>query len=415
MDVTSIRFNRARRRLLVWGLVCAAPLLSRAGDGSRSLDEVIARLIEARGGARAWEAISTMEIAGSMTTWSKKAPFTLKRARDGRYLLDSVQGDRIVRVVHDGRTAWWENHWVQGFPQRIRGADLAAIQREVDFPNPLFAWREKGYDVTLLPAVSFEGRPAIGLRVGRPDGLPEIWYLDPGTFLEIGRESPGSNFGEPVPMTTYYDDFRPVGGVLMPYRVEQHWHSRESVIEVESIRINPPLDDAAFTMPPTPGMEVLDPLVGRWKVLISERFHPGAPWREAAGTSTIEKLLGGGLLQERYTTLFGHEGLRSFSFDRLARRYRVSTINEATTLMDVKEGAFDDRHRLVLSNAGTGTAPRQMGATLIERLTLSDLSPGGFLLEREISTDGGAGWFLAGLATYTRDESPPAESTRPHN
>jgi hypothetical protein len=354
-----------------------------------------------------------MEIAGSMTTWSKKAPFTLRRARDGRYLLESVQGDRKVRVAHDGRTAWWENEWYQGWPQRIRGADLAVAQREFDFPDPFFAWREKGYKVTLESDASFEGQPAVALRVKRPDGLPEIWYLDPKTFLEMGRTSPGSNFGEPVVMTTYYDDFRPVAGVLMPYRVEQHWASRESVIEVESIRINVPLDEAALKLPEPPGMEALDPLVGRWKVSISERFHPGAPWRQAAGTSTIEKLLGGALLQERYTTLFGQEGLRSFSFDRLAKRYRLSTINEATTLMDVKEGSFDDQHRLVVSNAGTGTAPRQMGATLIERLTFSAISPGGFVVEREISSDGSVEWFLAGRAVYTRHRGAENGSGRP--
>jgi hypothetical protein len=149
-------------------------------------------------------------------------------------------------------------------------------------------------------------------------------------------------------------------------------------------------------------MEALYPLVGRWSVSLSERFHPGAPWRDTAGVAFIEKQLGGGLLQERHTTTFGHDALRSFTYDRLHRRYRVTSINEATTTLDVKEGRFDDKKRLVLTNEKTGTAARRPSGVLIERLTLLDITPDGFRLERETSTDGGLEWFLAARATYRR-------------
>jgi hypothetical protein len=370
-------------------------------------EEVVARHVEARGG-RAWEEIRSLEIKGTMTSWSRKAPFTLLRTRDGRYLLDSVQGDRSVRVLSDGRTAWWVNHWYQLSPVSVRGADLAAVLREVDLPNPFFHWRERGYELAVVPGASFEGQPAIGLRVKRADGLAETWYLDPKTWLEMGRESPGSNFGEQVPMTTYYDDFRPVHGLLIPHRIESHWASRENVMEVESVRANVEVDDASFVMPEPPGMEALYPLVGRWNVSMSERFHPGAPWRDTRSESTIAKMLGGGLLQERHVTTFGHEGLRSFTYDRLHRRYRVTSINEATTTLDVKEGRFDDLKRLVLSNETTGTAARRTAGVLIERLTLSEITPDGFVMERETSSDGGREWFLAGRATYRRLEAPVA-------
>lgn len=372
------------------------------------LDQVLARHIEARGGARAWEAIRNVEVKGTMTSWSEKAPFTLLLTRDGKYLLDSIQGDRTVRVRSDGSEIWWENHWYQLSPVAARGADLASLRREMDLPNPFFHWLERGYDVSLVPGASFEGQPAIGLRVKRPDGLDETWYLDPATWLEMGRVAPGSNFGEMVPMTTYYDDFRTVAGVRLPFHVESHWSSRESILEVETVRTNVEFDEAALRMPRPPGMEELDPLVGLWRVSMSERFHPGAPWRDTESTATIEKRLGGGLLQERHATTFGHEGLRSFTYDRLRRRYRVTSINEATTTLDVKEGRFDERKRLVLSNEMTGTAARRVEAVVIERLTLSDITPDGFRLERETSTDGGKEWFLAARAAYRRIEQAPA-------
>ncbi len=52
------------------------------------------------------------------------------------------------------------------------------------------------------------------------------------------------------PRAWYYDDYRPVNGVLMPYwvYVEEPLFSREYVFE--AIEANVPIDDAVFEPPP---------------------------------------------------------------------------------------------------------------------------------------------------------------------
>jgi hypothetical protein len=50
----------------------------------------------------------------------------------------------------------------------------------------------------------------------------------------------------------------------------------------------------------------------------------------------------------------------------------------------------------------TGTPIEASGHTVHVRTTIRGITPDGFNIEKEISTDGGAEWFLAAKASYAR-------------
>jgi hypothetical protein len=369
-----------------------------------TLEQVIARHVEAHGGAARWKDVHSLEMTGTMTSWSKKAPFTLIKARDGRYLLDSMQNESKLLIVHDGTLPWWDNRMMQEGAQKVRGADVAVILRETDFPTPFFDHAEKKHDVKLLGPKPIEGRDAIALEVTRADGLTETWYLDPTTYLEIARESPGSDFGRPVPQQTFYEDFRTVAGagVILPFRIDSTWYTRERALEIAAVQVNVPLDDARFALPPPVGMAPLQHLAGEWKVAYSKRQGDGAPWEDGERVSRIDRLLGGALFQERYTSAEGIEVLRTYSFDRYRKRYRITEMNEQQTYLDILDGDFDEQERLVASDVSTGTPAEMYGMTIHGRMTLSEVGPDSFKVEEDYSIDGGTNWINVTKATYTR-------------
>jgi len=397
--------HRTFRTLMIAGAAAFAAMpgaLAPAVGAATTAEDVIARHVEARGGAEKWKAINSLRLTGSMTSWSRKAPFTLEKRRDSSYHLDSVQDGKKVEIGYDGKTAWWDNHFFQEGAQKIKGADLAVLMREVDFTTPFFDYKDKGYEVKLLGPQKFEGRDAIALELKRKDGLAETWYLDPATYLEIARESPGSDFGRPVPLHTFYDDFRVVSGVKIPFRVESQWYTRERVLDIEKVETNVTLEDDRFAMPPPMGMGPLLKLVGSWKVAVSRRNQPSAPWQESERVSRIEALMGGGLLQERFTTARGAEVLRSFTYDRFRKRYRMTEIDDSSTLLDVNEGELDPQKGLVVSNVTTGTSSEGFGMVFHGRFTVTNITADSFNTQEEISTDGGKEWFLAQKTVYTR-------------
>jgi hypothetical protein len=313
-----------------------------------------------------------------------------------------VLDDKRVVIGYDDAQAWWDNPWRQEGAQAITGADLAALMRDVEFETPLFDCAARGHEVELLGTVELDGIETLGIELTRADGSVETWYLDPRTYLAVGRESPGSDFGRPMPRRTFFDDYRDVAGAMIPHFSESQWYTRDRVMVIENIEVNLDIDDALFAMPPPPGMGPLLPLGGSWQVAVSQRNQPEAPWQESERDSTIESLIGGTLLQESFTTERGHEILWTLSYDRYRERYRLTQINDVRGLLDVEEGVFDENGRLVVTNLDTGTTWDGYGLTFHTRVSIFDVGDDAFKMEYEISTDGGENWFLAAKSAYTR-------------
>ncbi len=383
-------------------LAGAVALLTTSSALALTVDEAIARNIEARGGAQKWKDIKSIEVSGEMTSWSKKAPFTLQRTSDGKYHLDSIQDEKKYEAGYDGQLAWWENAFMGEGARKMRGNDLSLLMRELDFPTPLFTYKDKGYEAKLIGEKEFEGADAIAIELKRTDGQVETWYLDPKSFLEIGRESQGSDFGRAVPQRTYFDDFRDVSGVKVPFRVESQWYTRERIMNVQKAQANVLLDDAVFKMPPPPGMAPFVPLAGDWRVAVSRKRGPNAPWQDSERTSHIESLLSGNLIQETYTGSEGADVLRTISYDRVRKVYRVTETSDTASHLDVAEGAIDDQKRIVVTNVPTGTTTSQFGMTFHGRMIITDITPDSFKIVEDYSTDGGKEWIEALKTSYTR-------------
>jgi len=171
---------------IAMGSSMAAPATSAA---ELTLEQVIAKHVEARGGADRWKAIESLAIRGSMTQLSLAGSFTLWLGRHDKYVLESKQHGQTITVGYDGVTAWRGNRGDPGVARRLGGVERGMIVRDADFPTPFFASDERGYLLKLLGQRDLDGKPAIAIEVKRPDGYAETWYLDPVTFVDIGRDS----------------------------------------------------------------------------------------------------------------------------------------------------------------------------------------------------------------------------------
>jgi hypothetical protein len=366
-----------------------------------SLEEAIAKHIEARGGRENWEKIRSLRLTGDYTAFSKVEPFTLTRARDNSYVLDTKMNDRVVIIGYDGETTWWDNHWFKEGAQRTTGIDAEVARGDAHFVNPLFNFEALGMKAEFLGDTEYEGMPAVGIKLTRSDESEEVWYLDPDTYLEYARTSPGSDFGQPRTQRTFFDDFREVEGVMIPFHVETQWYTRDRVMSVEKAEVNIDVDLSYFSMPAPEGMADLLHMAGEWKVAVAQRNQPGAPLEESEREVTIESAMDGRLLSSSYSTADGEDVTWTLSYDTFRKTYRLTEMSGASGYMDVEEGAFDDAGKLTLSNVVTELPYLVADMTVFSRFSVSGLSPDGFKIEREASIDGGESWFVAAEEVYT--------------
>jgi len=131
-------------------------------------------------------------------------------------------------------------------------ADQAArIAEQADIDGPLVDWKAKGHSVALVGSEALPGGPAHRLKVTlKSGGVREVW-VDAATGLVVRTVATRTVRRREVDIETTFGDFRETGGVTFARSIETgvRGRPRRLRIVVESVEVNPALDEARFRMP----------------------------------------------------------------------------------------------------------------------------------------------------------------------
>src|ERR1700739_1312711 len=241
----------------------AAALLAPAGFTQEmpatapTLDELVAKNIEAKGGAQAVHALQSLRRTGTMLGNELKLrlayPQTKKRPLEVRTEA-TLQGMTAVQAF-DGKEGWKISPF-QGRkdPERMSADDLKELMEDAEMDGPLCAWKEKGSTLEYLGAEDVDGTQAYKIKVTRKNGDINFVYLDPDHFLEIRILTQRVQQGALVETETDLGDSEKINGVFVPTSIEagSKGDSDKQKIVIDKAEGNVPVDDAIFHFPTTP-------------------------------------------------------------------------------------------------------------------------------------------------------------------
>ena len=297
---------RAFRTLTVVFLLSGAPYSARAGAPLPSADEIVARHVEARGGAAKLAAIRTIVYRGTYREGSHvsdRAAMALMRPDD------KLVGDPEAPVGdfaegYDGSA--WEYYRDPGIVLRTVGAASAAARHGTWIDGPFVDYRAKGSTIEVEGVETIGGREAYRLRLTMRDGFASEEFIDTHTDLEVAnrKAAPIHAFGAKVSSETRFADFRSVEGVLFPFRSEEVEIATGRVLnsmQWREIVVNRPLDSAVFSPPAirrTPVQVLIDQLFQerddveavRWTFEEFRRAHPDANTDDAMQAAGYQML-----------------------------------------------------------------------------------------------------------------------------
>jgi outer membrane lipoprotein-sorting protein len=230
----------------------AAASPTTADTPSLTVEEIIARNVEARGGLERLRSIKTMKQTGRISEGEqRRALVTRERKRPGRMRLEfTLQGVTSVQVF-DGHHGWrmspLDGHLVpEPLPEEVE----VEASEEADIDGPLIDWKAKGHKVEFAGSETIDGRETYKLKVTLKSGRMLHEYLDAETFTRVRSDSTRQIRGRTVQVTTTYADHRKTDGILFPHLIEVVAAGRPQRLRVvvDSIEINPPLSDERFEM-----------------------------------------------------------------------------------------------------------------------------------------------------------------------
>ena len=231
------------------GLLLTAALAAPAA--AQTVDELIAKSLEARGGLDKLKAVHSVRMTGRMSMGPMELPMVIEMKRPASFRADvTVQGTLAVQA-YDGTTGWGVSPMGTGQPEPMPADAAKGMADQADMDGPLVDYKAKGNQVELVGKETAEGSDAYKLKVTKKNGDVEYHFLDAKSYLPVRVEAKRMVRGTEIEGVSTIGDYRDSGGVLWPYSIQNAAKGRpeKQTITVEKVEVNPTIDDARFKMP----------------------------------------------------------------------------------------------------------------------------------------------------------------------
>ncbi len=275
-------------------LVCSLPLslclslapTAGAQTAKLTAEQVVEKNVAAVGGLQAWRGVHAMTWNGKMdagpadslarsrrVAQSKVAPtsatamatpdtsgeqqvqlpFVYNLARPNKSRMELVFNGKTAVQVFDGTNGWLLRPYLNRNDVEPFTADQ--LKNEADqwaLDGPLVDAAAKGIKVEMDGTEKIEGREAYRMKQTQKSGSVRHVWVDAQSFLELRREDPPRRMdGKMHKVYTALKDYRKEQGVMIPHLLEnsvEGYHDVHKTV-IESVVINPKLDDALFKKP----------------------------------------------------------------------------------------------------------------------------------------------------------------------
>ena len=226
---------------------------------AQSVEEIIGNYLENTGGAENWENVKGIRMNASINQMGMEIPIEMVQLKDKMYTKISIQGQEIKQGVFDGETLWSTN-FMSMKAEKNDQEDVDNIKNELaEFPDPFLNYKDKGFTVELMGTETVEGSDVFKIKLTKKpmvvDGeeVPNvsIYYFDSEYFFPIMvHEEVMSGPGKGMIMESKMSDYQEVEGLYFPFSMTQGVKDQPGQpITIESIELNPSIDDSEFNFP----------------------------------------------------------------------------------------------------------------------------------------------------------------------
>ncbi len=232
-------------------ILAALALLAPAAR-AQTVDEIIARNVEALGGMDKLQSVKTLRSTATLKMGSFQAAVEAENKRPDKVRQEFILQGLAQVSAYDGKTGWQVNPF-QGRkdPELLSADDTKGLQVDADIDGPLVNYKQKGSVAELMGHDSVEGTDCYKIKLTLKNGDVRYYYLDAESYMVIKLETQTIIRGSLQERETYYGDYEKVEGIYYPFTSESGQKDQPDRVQVtlDKIEVNVPLDDSRFAVP----------------------------------------------------------------------------------------------------------------------------------------------------------------------
>ncbi len=228
------------KRIVFSFLLIATAFITKA----QTADEIIAKHIEAIGGADAWKKVNSVKMEGTMIVQGTTVNMTQTVLHQKGNRQDiSVMGMNGFMII--APTNGWNFMPFNGqaAPEPMTVEDVAEAQSELDVQGSLIDYAAKGHTVEYLGKDDVEGTDCFKLKINLKSGKSETYFFDAKSYLLIRSIAKQKANGQEVEITTNFSNYEKLPeGILVAKSVTLPFGE----MNITKITINGTVDESIF-------------------------------------------------------------------------------------------------------------------------------------------------------------------------
>ncbi len=223
-----------------------------------TLEQILAKNYESRGGLEKLKAVKTMKSEGKIVIpiQNMELPATLWIKKPNKMRMEATFMEKQLVMAYDGTKAWMIVPMLgTDDAQEMPEAQAREIAQQAESMEPLVDYQEMENKLEYVGKEDMEGTEVYKLKMTKKNGRIIHFYLDSETAVEIKTSTYVKIEENEVLVETVLGDYKDVDGIMIPFSIETKVAGFGSRIVLESIKLNEQIDDTFFVMPPKKAQE----------------------------------------------------------------------------------------------------------------------------------------------------------------
>lgn len=225
-------------------LLVGALALTTISVSAQTADEIVAKNVEAMGGAAKLATLNSAKMTGNMSVQGTDVGMTITRLNNKGYRLDlEIMGTSNYQLVNAEKGSVFMPIQGMSDPKEMDAEQYKSVSSQLDLQGALFNYKAKGNTVEALGTEKVDGADAYKLKLTTKAGKVVTYFIDTKTNRLIKSVSKVSANGEEMEMETTYGDYKQdANGFWFPFTIT----NMQGTVTFDKIESNVAVDESIF-------------------------------------------------------------------------------------------------------------------------------------------------------------------------